>query len=195
MATPAVFGIYGQSNSGKTTLLVKLVSHFTRKGYRVATIKCSDKSLSLESKGKDTWRHHKAGASLVVFSAAGETDFFVHLSMTTAEILRIIAAVGHFDVVFMEGANDLDTPKIQIGTGRKRPHTIASYKNNFNDLVSLIQTKLKTQLKQRLNIWVNGKEIPLTEFPVHILTNTLLGMLSSLKGVQTITDVTITLNQ
>jgi len=37
-----------------------------------------------------------------------------------------------------------------------------------------------------ININVNGKNIPLTEFPEKIIKNTLLGMLESLKGINDI---------
>lgn len=36
---PRVFGISGWKNSGKTGLAVRLVSEFTRRGYKISTIK------------------------------------------------------------------------------------------------------------------------------------------------------------
>jgi len=44
-----------------------------------------------------------------------------------------------------------------------------------------------------LTIMVNGKKIPLTEFPEEIITNTLLGMIQSLKGVEEIHTVEISI--
>jgi molybdopterin-guanine dinucleotide biosynthesis protein MobB len=196
MLSPAVFGIYGPSDSGKTTLVENLVEHFTRQHYQVATVKCTNKSLSLDTRGKDTWRHHAAGSKLVVFSSARETDFLLSASMTIAEILGLIAAFGAYDLVLVEGANDPDIPKIQIGTGRKRAHTVVSYTNNFDETVKVIKKALNVRSStSRLTVIVNGKNIPLTEFPKHILSNSIVGMLSSLKGVQTIQNVTITLQR
>jgi hypothetical protein len=40
-------------------------------------------------------------------------------------------------------------------------------------------------------IKVNGKQIPLTEFPTDFIKNTICGMLKSLKGVDEISDVEI----
>jgi molybdopterin-guanine dinucleotide biosynthesis protein MobB len=192
MSSCPVFGMYGHSDSGKTTLIVKLVTQFTKEGYRVATVKCTKKSISLDLKGKDTWRHHAAGAKLVVFSAACETDFLLNSPMSLSETVRIISEFGCYDLILVEGAHDPDVPKIQIGGGRKRKHTIACYKDNFNDIIQLIKKEMKMkQSSQRLDIIVNGKNIPLTEFPGHILTNTIVGMLSSLKGVKNIKNFTI----
>ena len=36
---PRIFGISGWKNSGKTGLAVRLVAEFTRRGYRISTIK------------------------------------------------------------------------------------------------------------------------------------------------------------
>lgn len=38
---------------------------------------------------------------------------------------------------------------------------------------------------------VNGKQIPLTEFPSDFIKKTIIGMISSLKGVDKIKDVEI----
>jgi len=42
-----------------------------------------------------------------------------------------------------------------------------------------------------LMIKVNGKNIPLTDFPADIIKNAICGMLSSLKGVDEIKEVEI----
>jgi molybdopterin-guanine dinucleotide biosynthesis protein MobB len=196
MSTSTVFGVYGNSDSGKTTLIVKLVKYLTKEGYQVATVKCTQKSISLDMRGKDTWRHHAAGAGLVVFSSANETDFLINMSMTTSEIVRRITEFGSYDLILVEGANDPDIPKIQLGVSQKRKHTVASYKNNFNEILQLIKREMKTkQPLRRLSVTINGKNILLTKFPEHILTNTIIGMLSSLKGVQNIKNITINLKR
>jgi molybdopterin-guanine dinucleotide biosynthesis protein MobB len=194
MSTPTVFGIYGDSDTGKTTLIVKLVTHFTKEGVRVATVKQTKKSLSLDTEGKDTWRHHGAGSHLVVFSSACETDFLFHQAMNTSDILQKIKEFGSYDLVFIEGADDPTIPKIQVGASEIRKNTIAQYKNNFNDVVNVIKKGIKIeQSSQQLRVIVNGKNVQLTEFPEHIITNTIMAMLASLKGVQNISEFTIQL--
>jgi len=42
-----------------------------------------------------------------------------------------------------------------------------------------------------INIQVNGEDVRLTDFPREIITNILLAMLRSLKGVENIKDVVI----
>ena len=196
MSTSTVFGIYGNSDSGKTTLIVKLVKQLVKEGYLIATIKQTKKAISMDTKRKDTWRHHGAGAELVVFSSICETDFLLNKSMSTSEIIRRITEFGCYDIILVEGADDPCIPKIQIGAGKKRENTIASYEDNFDEILKIIKRELKMKPSlQRLCITVNGRNIPLTEFPEQILTNTIVGMLGSLKDVQNIKEFTIHLKR
>jgi molybdopterin-guanine dinucleotide biosynthesis protein MobB len=196
MSPSMVFGIYGNSDTGKTTLIVKLVKQLVKEGYLIATIKQTKKAISMDTKRKDTWLHHGAGAELVVFSSICETDFLLNKSMITSEIIQRITEFGCYDIILVEGADDPSIPKIQIGVGKKRENTIASYKHNFNEILKIIKKELKMKPSlQRLCITVNGKNISLTEFPEQIITNTIVGMLGSLKDVQDIKEVTIQLKR
>ncbi len=193
MSSPVVFGIYGKSDSGKTTLVVQLVKQLIQGGYRIATVKRTNKGISMDTKKKDTWRHHDAGASLVVFSSSCETDFLLHEQMDSAGIIRRISDLKDIDVVIIEGADDPAIPKIQIGTGRKRSNTIANYDGNAQEILTLIKKEIQKTLPPHLRITIDGKTILLSEFPEQIITNMILAMLRSLKGVQDIRDVHIEL--
>ncbi|DAC72685.1 MAG TPA: molybdopterin-guanine dinucleotide biosynthesis protein B [Thermoplasmata archaeon] len=196
MSTPAVFGVYGFSDTGKTTLMVRLVSELTKEGYQVATVKQTKKSISMDTANKDTWRHHQAGADLVVFSSGCETDFLWNDALTTSEIIKRIMGFGCYTIVLIEGADDPSIPKIQLGAGKKRSNTITSYKGDVNEILALIKKELKIKpSKPHLCITVNGKNVPLTEFPEQIITNTIIGMLGSLKGIQHIDEITIQLKR
>ena len=47
----------------------------------------------------------------------------------------------------------------------------------------------------QVKIAVNGEEVRLTEFPIHIIANTLVGMLQSLQGVEDVDTAVIELNK
>jgi len=196
MLEPTVLGVYGSSDTGKTTLIVDLVKQLTSEGYKVATIKRTNKAISLDTEEKDTWRHHKAGATLTVFSSSSETDFLMNKPMNTFEMIQRITDFDYYDIVLIEGADEPHIKKIQVGTGMERDNTICRYENNVDDVIRIIKEEVqkKTRL-QKLRITVNGKNIPLTEFPEEFITNTLEGMLRSLKGVDCIDTVTIQLKK
>ena len=59
-----VIGVVGRKDSGKTVIIESTVRALTRKGYRVATAKhVNQKGFSIDTEGKDTWRHSVAGAT------------------------------------------------------------------------------------------------------------------------------------
>jgi molybdopterin-guanine dinucleotide biosynthesis protein B len=194
MSTPAIFGIYGNSDIGKTTLIEQLVSQLTKEGYVIATVKQTKKAISLDTMNKDTWRYHQVGAELVVFSSQCETDFLLYKTLSFLDIIKKISSYGCYDIILVEGANDPNIPKIQLGSGKKRNNTVISYKSNVKEILTLIKAELeKKPLLQHLSISINGKNIPLTKFPEQIIMSTIVGMLGSLKGVQDINEVTIEL--
>ena len=196
MSIPVIFGVYGNSDTGKTTLIEHLVSQLTKEKYMVATVKQTKKAISLDTMNKDTWRYHNVGSKLVVFSSQCETDFLLYKTMSFSEIIKRISSLGCYDVILVEGANASNIPKIQLGVGKKRNNTVASYKGNVKEILTLIKGEMKKKpLLQHLSISVNGKNIPLTKFPEQIIMSTIVGMLGSLKGVQDINEVTVELKR
>lgn len=68
-AHPFVFAISGYKNSGKTTLITRLIPELTGRGYKVAVIKHDGHDFKSDVPGTDSYRHQKAGAyGTAVFS-------------------------------------------------------------------------------------------------------------------------------
>jgi len=194
MKRPVVFGFYGESNTGKTSLIVKVIKQLTDDGLKVATVKITDKNIGVDVEGKDTWKHGQAGASLVVLSSPTETDFLLKQHKQMKGILRHIGELGTYDVVLVEGAHDKCTPKIRIGGIPERENTIITYDDDFDGLIQLITNEIvkkKDTTDKNISVRVNGKKVPLTEFPSAFIKETITGMLTPLKGVDEINDVEI----
>jgi molybdopterin-guanine dinucleotide biosynthesis adapter protein len=63
----------GYSNSGKTTALTRVVGQLVKDGKKVGTLKhIHDQDFTIDTEGKDTWRHASAGATTVVALAPNE---------------------------------------------------------------------------------------------------------------------------
>lgn len=194
MSQPAVFGFYGSSNTGKTTLIVKIIEKLTKEGYKVATIKKTDKKIDIDKKDKDTWKHGQAGARLVVLSSSHETDFIVKENMKIDDIIQNISEMGYYDAIIVEGARDKNIPKIRLGDMDERDNTIGYYQDNFEEIFKLIKKDIDKKTvfdNQDIGVRVNKKVVPLSEFPADIIKNGILGMLKSLKGVDKIDEVEI----
>src|SRR5512143_21431 len=92
-----IVSVVGKSDSGKTTLLEKLVKELTSRGYRIGTIKHDVHSFEIDHPGKDSWRHKQAGASATVISSPAKLALVVDTDHdhTLAEIRdRFIQGVG-----------------------------------------------------------------------------------------------------
>ena len=79
MPVPIV-SFVGRSNSGKTTLIERIIPELVRAGYRVATVKHAGHGFDLDTEGKDSWRHKRAGASSVVVVSKGSLAMFADVS-------------------------------------------------------------------------------------------------------------------
>lgn len=115
---PLVF-IAGYSNSGKTTVVEKLVQVLKGRGYRVATIKHAAHGYSTDSHGKDSWRTFQAGADQVI--VAGPASYTIHRSCQTPPQLQdLTGQVEDVDVIIVEGFKSEPGPKIEV------------YRNNYS---------------------------------------------------------------
>lgn len=142
MTIPSIIGFYGESNTGKTALLVEIINRLSKEGFNVASIKISDKGISIDSEGKDTWKHAQAGSKLVVFSSENETDFLLKQKISNNEIVENIKRLGNYDIILVEGANDENTPKIRIGDIKERKNTILTYDDDFDGLINFIKNEI-----------------------------------------------------
>jgi len=149
MTKPYILGFYGKSNAGKTTLVVDLIKRLTNEGFKVATIKRSDKEISIDNPGKDTFRHTWAGAELTVLSSRNETDFIIKKSLEMIDIIEFISKIDYYEFIFIEGASDRAIPKIRIGDITKRENTVFDYDNDFEKLYNLVKNQeIKGEIKK-----------------------------------------------
>ena len=76
---PALVAIVGKSDSGKTTLIEKVVPELVRLGLRVGTVKHDAHSFEIDHPGKDSWRHGQAGAEAYVIASPERLAFIARL--------------------------------------------------------------------------------------------------------------------
>jgi len=101
---PAIVGIVGRSGSGKTTLIERLMPELLALGLRVATVKRTA-TFDIDTPGKDSWRHSRAGADAYAVASAGRIAFVESLGARPEPKLRDIVArfFCGFDLVLCEG--------------------------------------------------------------------------------------------
>ncbi|MGY8625108.1 molybdopterin-guanine dinucleotide biosynthesis protein B [Chromobacterium violaceum] len=109
----AVLGICGYSGSGKTTLLEALLPLLGRRGLRVSVIKHSHHDVELDTPGKDSFRHRRAGACEVMIVSPRRVGVFAETEreLTLDEQL---ARLSPCDLVLLEGQKSLPVPKLEV---------------------------------------------------------------------------------
>jgi len=112
---PPILCFVGRSNSGKTTLIERLISALVQDGYRIATIKHAGHGFNLDTEGKDSWRHKQAGASTVIVTTKGSLAMFTDVDEEVrVEELRARYVQEGIDLIIAEGWKNEGYPKIVV---------------------------------------------------------------------------------
>lgn len=130
---PKVIGIVGWKNSGKTTLAVGLIQHFTRAGLRVGSVKHSHHDVvEVEDPSADSERHRQAGAVQVALVTPSRSGFVPDLvESSEPSLVDILRGFRDVDVVIVEGFKAAPIAKIEVrraaqGEGRPLAETDAN---------------------------------------------------------------------
>ena len=116
LAAPPVIGIAGWKNSGKTTLAVRLIEDFTRRGLKVATIKRTHHDdVAAETEASDTARHRRAGAAEVILVSPHRWGPLHALhEESEPQLETILARLTGCDLVIIEGWKSTPIAKIEV---------------------------------------------------------------------------------
>ena len=108
-------GIAGWKNSGKTTLVERLVAHFALQGLDVATIKHAHHAFKIDDDATDSGRHRRAGARQVAVASQRRWAIIRELGKATEPSLTdIIEELDRCDLIIIEGYKSAPIPKIEV---------------------------------------------------------------------------------
>jgi molybdopterin-guanine dinucleotide biosynthesis protein MobB len=206
-----VVSIVGQGKSGKTTLIEKLIPEFKSRGYRVATVKHTHQELELDTPGKDSWRYAQAGSDAVFISTPRNIALIESLEQNSSikDIVRLMGA--DFDLLIVEGFHDAHVPKIEVHrkeTGKElrcKPEELRAivtdeklnvdlpqFKlNDASGIADFIEGKLVGKRKDETTLFINGEPVTLNRFAQDIVAGSILGMVSTLKGIGEIKSIEV----
>jgi len=207
---PPIVSVVGRSSVGKTTFLEKLVAEFKRRGRRIGVVKHSASGFELDQPGKDSWRLTRAGSDAVMVSSKEGLALFKRTDHDF-RLEEVVHILGYdYDLVLAEGFKTSDAPKIEVHRREvgsllfSDGQLLAAVTDEKLDLsapqfglddaagvADLIEKQFLGQPADEISLLVNGTQIPLTAFVQSLLTNTVLGMVKSLKGVDRVESVEI----
>ena len=211
---PSTVSIVGHSGSGKTTLLEKLIPELRSRGYRVATVKHTHHHITPDQPEKDSQRHLQAGSGAAVISSPDQVTL---TKSVTSKVSRddIIRLLGEdYDLILTEGFKQDNTPKIEVHrkeigpllTDLEKLFAIVSddpldtkirqfAPDDISGLATLLEESFIKPQKEVIVLYINGVAIPMKSFIKNIITNVLVGIAISLKGVGQIKSLEVFLRK
>jgi molybdopterin-guanine dinucleotide biosynthesis protein B len=222
MFNRVLVAVVGSSESGKTTAIEALITGLTKQGYTVASTKrIPEPEFTIDTEGKDTWRHAKAGANTVLSVAPKELAVIKKVDTKNYTLEQFVAELpDETDIIIIEGfkslvGEDMTIPKIvatknddEISEALDRYKNIIAFIGHIPDqkmeteipfidtlkepekLVELVTSNVavlverKRTREEKITIQVNEQILPLGDFVQDIVRNSVLAMVSSLKGVK-----------
>ena len=103
--------VSGVKNSGKTTLVEKLVACLTAKGLKVAVVKHDGHRFEADRPDTDTFRHLAAGA---MGTAVFDGEKFQVVKYAPVEEEALMALFPEADLILLEGFKHSRWPKIEV---------------------------------------------------------------------------------
>jgi len=97
-----ILGFIGNSNSGKTTLIEKLLPVFRARGLSVSAIKHAHHGFDMDRPGKDSYRYREAGAGQVLIATAQRWALLTE-TPRPATFGDLLAQLAPCDLVLVEG--------------------------------------------------------------------------------------------
>ena len=96
-----VYGVIGWKNSGKTSLMERLVTEITRRGFTVSTVKHVHHDVDLDQPGKDSHRHRAAGASEVVLASAHRFALMREHRGPEPDLAEVLSRMAPVDLILV----------------------------------------------------------------------------------------------
>ncbi|GBE57218.1 putative molybdenum cofactor guanylyltransferase [bacterium BMS3Abin01] len=123
---PPLVCFVSKKNSGKTTLIEKLVPRLREAGLEVAFIKHDVHSFSMDHEGTDTWRIARAGARQVVISSPGACADLKRLERekSLAELRRQVESP--VDIIVAEGYKSAEADRIEVSRSERSHELVLS---------------------------------------------------------------------
>ncbi|WP_417721826.1 molybdopterin-guanine dinucleotide biosynthesis protein B [Salipiger sp.] len=113
-----VYGVTGWKNTGKTTLMERLVAEIAGRGLTVSTVKHAHHDTDIDQPGRDSHRHREAGAQEVLLASPRRWALMHELRDAPEPPLSdLLARLSPVDLVLIEGYKRAAHPKVEAHRG------------------------------------------------------------------------------
>ena len=110
-----IIGVVGWKDTGKTTLIEKLIGELNKRNLTVSTIKHTHHKVSIDKRGTDSFRHFNAGAKETILTSEKKwIKFSRQTSDTEPNLSHLIKQIIPVDILIVEGFKASDHKKIEV---------------------------------------------------------------------------------
>ncbi|ADY73468.1 molybdopterin-guanine dinucleotide biosynthesis protein B [Desulfurobacterium thermolithotrophum DSM 11699] len=203
-----IISFIGYQNSGKTTIATKVVEILRKKGYKVAVLKSTKhKNVIKDTEGKDSYKYKEARADAVAIVTPEELILFQKIGEIDLKYLSFLP-FDDYDIVICEGFKHSDVPKFEVTRKElNQPILVGQVKNiigvisdyeikgvkNFSinkpeEVAEFIEetfiAKKEDQFSDEVELFVNGKRVPIKHYVRETLREILFGFVKLLKDIE-----------
>jgi molybdopterin-guanine dinucleotide biosynthesis protein B len=208
---PPIVSVVGKSDSGKTTLLEALIKVLGQRGYRIAVIKHAADAFEPDTPNKDSWRFSQAGSEVSAISSKDRLAVTRRLENDPdpQELLPYVEA--DCDLVLTEGFKQYPYPKIEVIRGERGLDLVSPTeqllaivtdkpvkakvpqfdKGEVDKIADLIEQKYLAGAEESVDLFVNGRYIPLDRSGKNLLFRTLAAIASGLQEIDPLKRLSI----
>ena len=135
-----ILAVSGVKNSGKTTLITKLLPELKKRGLQVAVIKHDGHDFEADVPGTDSWKYAQAGADgTCVFSAK---KYMVVKYAPASSVEELVGVFPEADVILLEGFKYSEYPKIEVIRKGNSSESVCDPKNLLGIVTDLTKAEL-----------------------------------------------------
>ncbi|MDM5316801.1 molybdopterin-guanine dinucleotide biosynthesis protein B [Fictibacillus sp. b24] len=124
---PVILQVVGYQNSGKTTLITKLIKRLEKHRLQTGVIKHHGHgdTLELNDFGKDTERHRNAGAYITSVTSAKNSILSLNSELSIDQVIAIYTVLK-MDCILIEGYKKFQYPRVVLFRDNKGEEDLLS---------------------------------------------------------------------
>lgn len=123
---PRVLSVVAKTNTGKTTLLERLIPALKDRGWSVGVLKHHSHTSSFDTPGKDTYRLAEAGADMIVGASPVQIATFRRREEGDDLETTIQTLFAGLDLVLTEGYKRGPYPKLEVHRAARSSEILCS---------------------------------------------------------------------
>lgn len=124
-------GFIGYSNSGKTTLIERLIPLLVARKLAVSAIKNAHHGFDMDRPGKDSFRYREAGAGQVLIATSQRWAMLTETPQRPALLDELLHELAPCDLVIIEGfKSEGHVPRIEVRRREQKEPPIYPHDEN-----------------------------------------------------------------